>query len=216
MNDDPPVAERTVSDVETLKALSDPLRLRILEAMVQAPDESWSVKRLAAALGVGPTKLYHHVSILEERELVRVAGTRVVSGIIETSYRIAQLSVRLDRSLLSGGGADASSSPVEGVVASVVDAAREGIGRALRAGAMTIDADGADPGMVRQELKRLTPERAVELKRRMTDLLAEYDDGPTAVEDASAAAVADDRSGAYGLLVAFYPIVPADRTATDD
>ena len=56
-----PAAERVISDVETLKALSDPVRLRILETMVQASDEDWTVKRLATALGVGPTKLYHHV-----------------------------------------------------------------------------------------------------------------------------------------------------------
>ena len=49
-----PVAERVISDVETLKALSDPVRLRILETMVTAADEAWTVKRLAAALGVGP------------------------------------------------------------------------------------------------------------------------------------------------------------------
>ena len=98
-----PATERVISDVETLKALSDPVRLRILETMVTAADETWTVKRLAAAMGVGPTKLYHHVNILEEREFIRVAGTRVVSGIIETSYRIAQLTVRLDRALLTGG-----------------------------------------------------------------------------------------------------------------
>src|SRR5215471_9517340 len=102
-----PLPERVVSDVDTLKALSDPVRLRILETMVQAPGDAWTVKRLASALGVGPTKLYHHIAILEERELVRVAGTRVVSGIIETSYRIAQLSVRLDRAMLSSAPSDA-------------------------------------------------------------------------------------------------------------
>ena len=85
-----PLAERVISDVETLKALSDPVRLRILETMVTAADEAWTVKRLAKALGSGTTKLYHHIDILEERDLIRVAGTRVVSGIIETSYRIAR------------------------------------------------------------------------------------------------------------------------------
>src|SRR6476646_2888850 len=82
---DQPVAERVISDVETLKALSDPVRLRILETMVTAADEAWTVKRLAKALGTNTTKLYHHINILEERDLIRVAGTRVVSGIIETS-----------------------------------------------------------------------------------------------------------------------------------
>ena len=59
-----PVAERVISDVETLKALSDPVRLRILETMVTAADEAWTVKRLAKALDTNSTKLYHHINIL--------------------------------------------------------------------------------------------------------------------------------------------------------
>src|SRR4026208_199358 len=121
-----PVTERIISDVVTLKAISDPIRLRILETMVTAADEAWTVKRLAAALGTNPTKLYHHINILEERELIRVAGTRVVSGIIETSYRIAQLSLRLDRALLSGAGPDVRSS-VHDVLAVIFDSVRDEI-----------------------------------------------------------------------------------------
>src|SRR4029079_5425971 len=95
-----PAAERVISDVETLKAISDPVRLRILETMVTAADEAWTVKRLAQALDTNPPKLYRRTNIQDGREFIRFAGTRVVSGIIETSYRIAQLSLRLDRALL--------------------------------------------------------------------------------------------------------------------
>ena len=134
-----PIPQRVIADVETLKALSDPIRLRILETMVQAADEEWTVKRIAAALGVGPTKLYHHIGILEERELIRVAGTRVVSGIIETRYRIAQLSVRLDRSLLSGPGpTDEASAAIDGMLETIFDTAREDVTRALRTQAMQL------------------------------------------------------------------------------
>ena len=101
--------------------------------MVTAADEAWTVKRLAAALGTNPTKLYHHINILEERELIVVAGTRVVSGIIETSYRIAQLSLRLDRALLSGAGADVRSS-VHDVLAVIFDSVRDEIERGLASG----------------------------------------------------------------------------------
>src|SRR5262245_46354904 len=80
----PPEPERLVADVETLKALSDPLRLRIIERMVTRIDEPWTVKELAAELGVPPTRLYHHVDLLLERELIRPVERRVVSGIIET------------------------------------------------------------------------------------------------------------------------------------
>ena len=44
---------RLIGDVESLRAISDPTRIRILETMVQRQDPPWSVKELAAALG-GP------------------------------------------------------------------------------------------------------------------------------------------------------------------
>ena len=53
-----PSPSGVISDVETLKAISDPVRLRILETMVTAADEAWTVKRLAKALGTNTTKLY--------------------------------------------------------------------------------------------------------------------------------------------------------------
>ena len=171
-----PLPERVISDVETLKALSDPVRLRILETMIQAADGDWTVKRIATALGVGPTKLYHHIAVLEEREFIRVAGTRVVSGLIETRYRIAQLSIRLDRGLLSSSApADVATGALDEMLRALFDTAREDVGRALRDGTMRMDA-GSDPasGLLRQDLKRLSPARAAELRERLTALLAEW------------------------------------------
>lgn len=203
-----PAAERVISDVETLKALSDPVRLRILEAMVQAADEDWTVKRIATALEVGPTKLYHHVAILEERELIRVAGTRVVSGIIETRYRIAQLSLRLDRALLSAAGpTDEADAAIEELLRTIFDTARDDVGRAVRSGAMPLDEErGPRHGLLRQELKRLSPARATELIDRLTALLNEYDSD--AADDADATP--------FGLLIAVYPVTDTRHDSTTE
>jgi DNA-binding transcriptional ArsR family regulator len=192
-----PAAERVISDVETLKALSDPVRLRILETMIRAADEDWTVKRIATALGVGPTKLYHHVAILEEREFIRVAGTRVVSGIIETRYRIAQLSVRLDRALLSSAPAGEASEAVDAMLRSLFDTAREDVERALASGAMRLDDPaGTSIGILRQDLTSLTVERAATFRERLVALLDEFDLDHH-----------DDAEGTpFGLLIAFYPL----------
>jgi len=200
-----PVAERVISDVETLKALSDPVRLRILETMVTAADEAWTVKRLAKALDTNPTKLYHHINILEEREFIRVAGTRVVSGIIETSYRIAQLSLRLDRALLSGAGADVRSS-VHDVLAVVFDSVRDEIERGLSSGVIKSSDDPLSELMIRG-LTMVQPDRAVELRRRLRELLAEFDtDDPSDVEPGAVA---------FGYLVALYPFPTPTTTDTE-
>ena len=206
LNDDQPVAERLISDVETLKALSDPVRLRILEVMVSAPIEGWTVKRLATTLGVGPTKLYHHVGILEERGLIVVAGTRVVSGIIETSYRTAQLSLRLAPDLLAGG---AGGDSVEAVLATIFDSARADVARGLRTGTIAVG-DEADPhkGLVARGAIRLDPARALELRRRLRALLDEFDRES-----------GDPGDESFGFLLAFYPqpdLEPGDEETPDD
>ena len=206
---DEPVGERVISDVETLKALSDPVRLRILETMVTAADETWTVKRLAAAMGVGPTKLYHHVNILEEREFIRVAGTRVVSGIIETSYRIAQLTVRLDRALLSGGDPEVQGS-VHAVLAVIFDSVRDEIERGLASGLIKSSDDPLSELLIRG-LTRVHPDRAVELRRRLRELLEEF--------DADTHSPAEPGSVPFGYLVALYPFPESTTTypeASDD
>jgi DNA-binding transcriptional ArsR family regulator len=196
-----PAAEHVISDVETLKALSDPVRLRILETMVSRPHESWTVKRLAEALGTGPTKLYHHVGILEERGLIRIAGTRVVSGIIETRYRIAQLSLRLDRGLLSAGIPET----VDDLMRTVLDGVRDGIVESLAAG-VADNAPDAPPHrrlLLSRGLARVRRERAAELHERMRALLAELDE------------IHDDPDGEpFGYLVGLYPMT--ERQTTDD
>jgi DNA-binding transcriptional ArsR family regulator len=197
-----PLAERRISDVETIKALSDPLRLRILEAMTTGHDETFTVKRLAGILGVSQTKLYHHVNQLVERDLVRPAGQRVVSGIIETSYRIGQLQISLDRSLLAGDSAG-----LHDVLTTVFDSARDDIERGLRDGTIRIGED-ADPGtklIVSKGLARLTPAQAVEFRARLVELIGSFD----LAEGASG-----EGAHPYGLVLGFYPI--SDQEPEED
>jgi DNA-binding transcriptional ArsR family regulator len=183
-----------VSDVETLKALSDPLRLRILELMVQDTDSPWTVKRIAGALGVGPTKLYHHIRILEENDLIRPAGQQLVRGIVETSYRIAQLQLRFDPTLFSSAGPDLRAS-TEQTMTTLFDLARHDLLRASAAGLLAVD-QADDPKrmfMFRRNLLRTTAERGAELRQRLAALLAEYDDDPSG-------------EVTLALLVSFHPL----------
>jgi DNA-binding transcriptional ArsR family regulator len=196
-----PVAERLISDVETLKALSDPLRLRILELMTSGHDEAFTVKRLASALQVSQTKLYHHVNLLVERELIHPVGTRVVSGIIETSYRIAQLSLKLDRALLTG-----DSPELHDMLTTVFDGAREDIERGIRAGVVDLS-ETSDPlrrVILAKGLARLSPARAAEFRARLDALLHAFDDDPPTVD-----------GDPYGFVLSFYPMsgIPADESA---
>ena len=175
-----PDAERLISDVETLKALSDPLRLRIIETMVGRANDAWSVKELAAALDVPQTRLYHHIELLVERDLVRAAEQRVVSGIIETRYRLAALSLRLDPGLVRGGGAGESAA--REMLTAIFDEVRQDVMRLLSDPRLGDEA-AVDRPLVSRGVARLTPERARELRDRLVAIVDEYDgpsDEPTA------------------------------------
>ena len=89
-----------IRDLATLKAFADPLRLRLLLELARGRR---TVKEVATALGVGPTRLYYHLRILQKHRLVRVAGRRKVSGIEERSYEATAKGWTLAPSLL---GAD--------------------------------------------------------------------------------------------------------------
>jgi DNA-binding transcriptional ArsR family regulator len=88
-----PVANRAIDDVESLRAMADPTRLAILNALMhpqQGELPVLSAKDLAARLGESQTKLYRHIRQLETAGLIRVAATRMVSGIQEQRYQASQ------------------------------------------------------------------------------------------------------------------------------
>lgn len=201
-----PEPERLVSDVETLKAISDPLRLRIIETMARRLDPAWTVKELASTLDVPVTRLYHHVDLLLERDLVRPAGRRLVSGIVETRYRVAARSLRLDRALFRDDPGGAASA-MHDVLATIFDGAREEIERGLAAGRIVVgdDVPAERKLLLLKGLSRLAPERAQELRDRLVAVLEEYTGDPAAQDGAG---------DPFAVVLAVYPTDPAG-TADD-
>ncbi len=197
-------AVRTIGDIETLKALSDPLRLRIIETMVRRAEPAWSVKELAAVLGVPPTRLYHHVEQLVAHDLVRPVERRVVSGIIETRYRVVALSFQLDRRMFAGGSEEARTALHETLV-SVFNSARHEIEVGVHLG--TIDLTESAPPERRLLLShgalRLVPARAAELRARLIALIEEY------------ALEADAGALPFGTVLAVYPQPDVAETLHD-
>ncbi|HET9232819.1 MAG TPA: helix-turn-helix domain-containing protein [Candidatus Eisenbacteria bacterium] len=73
----------TLSDLDQVKVLADPLRLRILEELCAAER---TTKQVAERIGEKPTKLYHHMEALERVGLIRLARTRQNRGTMEKYY----------------------------------------------------------------------------------------------------------------------------------
>ncbi|HEX6475451.1 MAG TPA: helix-turn-helix domain-containing protein [Candidatus Limnocylindria bacterium] len=186
-----------LGDVEQLRALADPLRLEILDVMGQHPIRSWTAKELAQRIGGSQTRLYRHLALLEKRALIRVASTRVVSGITERRYEVTAMNYRLDRSMVMG---DAGEAAVNQVLDVVFERARAEIVAGVRAGLIDVDPTKGPTRLVMTTSRgRLGPDTVL----RVTALLDELD----------ALASSDDPDGKrYGLVAGFYPVLGDERS----
>ena len=73
----------TLTDLEQIRVLADPLRLRILECFCQ---QERTTKQVADLLGEKPTKLYHHVDALRRIGLIRMTRTQQNRGTLEKYF----------------------------------------------------------------------------------------------------------------------------------
>lgn len=184
-----PDPEMLITHLETLKLISDPLRLQLLEVFAKA----CTVKEASKALGIPATKLYYHVGQLEEHGILRVTDTRVVSGIIEKQYQVSAKSFKIDRSLLRVG-ADDTDGLLE-VFGGLMDSVSLDIQQGVRSG--LIETSQGQPKFRRlmfgRTLFKLTPTEADHLIEELEELLKKYDQ-----ENKNPAAVS------FSLLIAFH------------
>jgi DNA-binding transcriptional ArsR family regulator len=142
------------------RALGDPLRLQLFQALWQGPR---SAKELSAEVGQPPDRLYYHLRQLEQAGIVEVAGYRPLpGGKTERVYRRAEAEPPGD-----------SSSPEElaAFLGSVLDVTRADISAALTAKA----AGERREVMVAQGPVWLTDEGLAELQRLLQELQARVD-----------------------------------------
>jgi len=199
--DDRDDAVRTISDVETLKALADPLRLRLLATMMRTVAGElpvMSVKELATALGEPQTKLYRHVKQLEAAGLIRAAASRLVSGIVEQRYQACQRDLALGPGLTDS---ERTSASMEAAVSAVFDLYRSRFFAADRAGlidpAASSDREPNSKPMLGLHESRLPPAKAAEIRERLQQIL---DD----LAEFSAQDDADPHSVQVNVLVGYF------------
>jgi|HubBroStandDraft_5_1064220.scaffolds.fasta_scaffold27876_2 DNA-binding transcriptional ArsR family regulator len=166
-----PLAIRMISDVESIRAMADPTRLAILFALMQPRHGDLlvlSAKDLAAQLGQPQTKLYRHLRQLESAGLIRVAATRVVSGILEQRYQACQRDVEF-RSGFLRQHADES----EAVMAAIMNNFRDGFLTVFRGTDEAPDAS-AEPEIRKPKLLvldvRVSEATAARVRSSLSDL----------------------------------------------
>lgn len=192
-----PQKEFVISDLETLRALSDPIRLQILEALTKQPR---TVKQIAKILGSSSTKLYYHIAQLEERGLIRVVDTRIVSGIIEKQYQAIAHSFSVQRSLLNLNEQDTAEGDNTFLahILSLFDTAKAEISRSAEAGLFKQSGEASNKFNMVRGLSRLNPEQAEAFSQRLLEVVKEFE---TICNEEN------ENGQDYGLVLGLYPVV---------
>ncbi len=198
-----------IRDLETLRLISDPLRLRLLEI---AREEPVTAKEMASRLGVSQTRLYYHIKLLEERGLLTVASTRLVSGIVEKRYRTTAYRLSVDKTLI--GPTAQGSDALDTYLSVVLDEVRREINRGVDAGLIDLERTGEDAIAPRRLVlgrnwARLTPGQVEEFSRRQRDLWQFLREAEASADDANPA------TRLYEVLFAFYPTLSAGPAGDD-
>jgi len=198
--------EYQLSDLETLKVLSDPLRMQILEQIgsINEAGQAATVKQIAAALSVPATKLYYHINLLDEHDLIRVVETHLVSGILEKRYQLRARKIRLDLDLEQGeaGEMDETLKLVLASVSSILEKTLNNLAKSYRFLIQSRDPEQIEQALEESEIEiqqttlQVSDERAREFSNRMRELIESYKGSPAAEAEGV---------HAFNLMVVFHP-----------
>lgn len=201
------VAEFVIEDLETLKVVADPLRLQIVELVFDHPH---TVKQVAQKLDLPPSKLYYHFNLLEKHGLIRIASTRIVSGIVEKSYQTAAHNIRVQRGLLTP---QRNNNPKEQGVSLFVDAILEDAKQDIKQNAVNglinlTEEQHPHSLRIARNTTRFTEEQALEFQARLNALMEEFKlnkENPANLNEQ-----------VYALVFAFYPTMRGTRPKGED
>lgn len=149
-------------NLDQLRALAHPLRLRMMELFAEGPR---TTKQVAQQLGEPPTKLYHHVNALERAGLLKLSKTRQNRGAIEKWYGAS-------RNLISGRQMSRSrpvQQAISGLAAVALEQARREVELALRT------APGGHPLVMRVTVNG-NEHRIADIRKRLLQVLTELRD----------------------------------------
>ena len=204
----PDKATHILSDLEQVKALADPLRIRLLEAFGQER----TTKQAAELLGERPTRLYHHVEALEKVGLIELSRTRPNRGTLEKYYLAVARTFKADKGMFgAAAAAPENNAALQTMLSSLFDKTRDEIEHILSAGDMESAIE--EEGLLSLVEIHASEEFVVKLQRRLKRLLADLQkeclkDGRE--PDGKPGRGAKDDAGKverrYRFLLAYFPL----------
>ena len=186
-----------VRELDQVKALTDPLRSKILEVLV---NHEMTTKQVAQFLGEPPTKLYRHVDTLHKVGLIDMVRTNQKNGITEKYYRAVGSTFRIDQKLfaqdLSDGAMDSAVEVMLNALENTVVEVQEALKRKIE--------NAQDLKFTfHQKTLNISTDKIEELNNRLTSIIDEY------------ASENDPNVPRYRVGLIFYPQEDLDENMTD-
>jgi DNA-binding transcriptional ArsR family regulator len=178
-----------VSDLDQLRLLADPLKLRIIQAFAAGPR---TTSQVAESLGENLTRLYRHVDALLAAGLIEVVGEKKKRGTVERSFKAVARRFEVDHALFTRDDA---------LAATARDILRAGEEELL--GALAAASADHEPPLAMRLHMQGSPERIRSLRRALEDWLESAQEADASDGDLPADSVE------AGALIAFYVLPPA-------
>ena len=184
-----------VAGLAQVRALAHPLRLRLLGLFGERPR---TTKQAAQVLGQPPTRLYHHVAVLERAGLLRLRETRANRGTTEKYFET--VASMFESPLPKSGRARTSGKDQAALGMMLFDEARNELVRALA----ECDADAPETlPLAMRVVGLLTPAAAARLKKDLLRML------PWLKRERVRAEKSNRKLKRYSLTIALLPTGPA-------
>jgi DNA-binding transcriptional ArsR family regulator len=172
-----PAAIHIIKELEAAKAISDPLRLQIIEVLLHSP---LTVNQIAGKLGLAASKLYYHVNTLEKHGLIQVVDTTIHGNIIEKHYWVTAYDYRLDHEIYNFNVQEMEGKEnIISMTLATLDTTREDFVRSIEARAFNLE-HGADPHprnvINSREVVRVSDEKMGEFQTRLHALIKEFEE----------------------------------------
>lgn len=193
-----PEKEVHLANLEQMKVLADPRRIRILELL---GDEERTTKQVAEILGEPPTRLYHHVAALARVGLIRLARTRPSRGALEKYYVAVAKAFSADPKLFTSRRGPQAAEAAGTLATRVLDLTAEDL-RALLAQAESLELK--EQGILSYLEVRGTPREIEAIRVKLSKLIESCTTGG-----------GESRRGqtAYRLTIAFFPMARRSPSA---
>ena len=185
-----------ISAFDQVKALAHPLRMRIIETL--AAGDPMTTKQVAEKLGEKPTRLYHHVDLLEKAGLIRLTHTRLNRGTTEKYYESIARQFQADADLFSDEAIEDQKGAMRPMIKTVFDNTASELLRLVNTDQPAAILE--EEGLLSYVEMHLSQEQIDDLLKRLKDFL----DHVQSLGDPEAAN--DESLRKFRLTMAYYPL----------